>query len=498
MRNILKKVVASFLSVAVLSTMGLTAFAADTIEMPDTMEIAAPIAEQTISDATLQQGYPEISMPDETSFVTAGIDAQTVSQDVSVMAENQAPVADLRVTVLNPDSMVNGNFTTETQIAWLWSYNGENFTYDPDGDAITNMSIGGISNSDLVGTLTGNIGFVTQFQTAAQYQLTFQVQDARGAWSNVAKYTFAIEPADGNTRPVCQIGITSNNLVPGQLMMISWADSYDNDAGDTLTSVGSKIIADDGTVTTLNDHLVQNDGSACVIKFEETGTYEIWIRVCDSHNAWSNWFVFTVTVEDVDADITVSGQYEGATSRGYWVDNFYAKSIDSGAISQEDAIKLAEMCGSHNYPSALPDKMLFDSSMAVSGRITTESGTPIANTSVKIEMPLGGRTFSKTVYTDSNGNFSYDPTSGQFWVDAGFYGDESNINFLLVGDITGTHTQYIYFSTDLGTSFFYPTTIRVSVGGHVVHSESVTCEIGYSQYPMIGNSICINGQWGGM
>ena len=225
------------------------------------MEIAAPIAEQTISDATLQQGYPEISMPDETSFVTAGIDAQTVSQDVSVMAENQAPVADLRVTVLNPDSMVNGNFTTETQIAWLWSYNGENFTYDPDGDAITNMSIGGISNSDLVGTLTGNIGFVTQFQTAAQYQLTFQVQDARGAWSNVAKYTFAIEPADGNTRPVCQIGITSNNLVPGQLMMISWADSYDNDAGDTLTSVGSKIIADDGTVTTLNDHLVQNDGT---------------------------------------------------------------------------------------------------------------------------------------------------------------------------------------------------------------------------------------------
>ena len=225
------------------------------------MEIAAPIAEQTISNATLQQGYPEISMPDETSFVTAGIDAQTVSQDVSVMAENQAPVADLRVTVLNPDSMVNGNFTTETQIAWLWSYNGENFTYDPDGDAITNMSIGGISNSDLVGTLTGNIGFVTQFQTAAQYQLTFQVQDARGAWSNVAKYTFAIEPADGNTRPVCQIGITSNNLVPGQLMMISWADSYDNDAGDTLTSVGSKIIADDGTVTTLNDHLVQNDGT---------------------------------------------------------------------------------------------------------------------------------------------------------------------------------------------------------------------------------------------
>lgn len=492
---------ASFLSVVLLSTMGLTAFAADTIEASNSLEIAAPMAESTISDAMLQHDYPEIFMPDETKFITAGIDAQTVSKSVSVRAANQAPVADLRVTVLNPDSMVNGNFTTETQIAWLWSYNGEDFTYDPDGDAITNRSIGGISNSDLVGTLTGNIGFVTQFQTAAQYQLTFQVQDEKGAWSNVAKYTFSIEPADGNTRPVCQIGTTSNTLLPGQLMMISWADSYDSDAGDALTSVGSKIIAADGTITSLNDYLVQNDGSSCVIKFEKIGTYEIWIRICDSHNAWSDWVVFTVRVENIstNTDISVSGQYEGATSRGYWVDNFKAKSIDDGALCQEDAIHLAEMCGSHSYPSELPDKMLFDSNMAVSGRIITASGVPVANTSVDITMPLSATTFSATVRTDSNGNFSYDPTAAQFWLDTKMYTDPNKIDYLLVGDLTGKSTKYIYFSTDLGTSFFYPTTISVSVGGNVIYSESVTCEVGYSKkIPMIGNSICVNGQWGAL
>lgn len=172
--------------------------------------------------------------------------------------------------------------------------------------------------------------------------------------------------------------------------------------------------------------------------------------------------------------------------------------IDSGAICKEDAIKLAEMCGSHSYPSALPDKMLFDSSIGVSGRVTTASGAPVANTAVNITMPLTATTFSATVYTDSNGNFSYDPTSGQFWVDTKMYTNPDKINFLSVGDWSRDKTQYIYFSTDLGTSFFYPTTISVSVGGHVVCSERVTCEVGYSKNPIIGNSICIDGQWGGI
>ena len=142
--------------------------------------------------------------------------------------------------------------------------------------------------------------------------------------------------------------------------------------------------------------------------------------------------------------------------------------------------------------------MLFDNSIEVSGRVTTASGAPVANTGVNIKMPLSFSTFYATVYTDSNGYFSYEPTATQFWLDTNMYQDPDQIDFLSVGDRLGDKTQYIYFSTDLGTSFFYPTTISVFVKDQFVHSERVTCEVGYSKEPRIGNSIYHNGQWGGL
>jgi len=119
--------------------------------------------------------------------------------------QNNPPIADLKYVILNPDSLINGNVTTKTQIGWLWSYNGQNFTYDPDGDAIVKKNIGGISNDSIIGTFKDGSGFVTQFTIAAQYIMTFQVEDARGALSNMFSIAISVEPADGNTRPVCNI-----------------------------------------------------------------------------------------------------------------------------------------------------------------------------------------------------------------------------------------------------------------------------------------------------
>ena len=462
----LRKMVALILCAAVLSTIGLTAFAANPAEVSGTLEVVESIAEQPINGAMLERDYPEIPIPDE---------VQSISQDIALLDDNQPPVAELRATVLNPDSMIDGNFTTETQIAWLWSYDGENFTYDPDGDAITNMSIGGISQNDILGTLVGDIGFVTQFQTAAQYHLTFQVQDSRGAWSNVAKYVFSIEPADGNTRPVCRIGFSSDTLYVNQVMLLSWEYSYDSDSEDSLTSLQGMVVADDGTSSDLSNYIVQSDNTTCAIRFSKAGSYEIWIRICDSHNAWSNWVILTVTVEDVNYNVSVIGDEEDIPSRGYWVDNYRAQSIDQGVKSNAEAVQLAEICGSHIYPSALPRKMLFDSSIKVTGRY--------------------GKRLDQTVFTDNNGYFTYCPTASRFWVDIGLYSSESQINFMQVGDFYGKNTQYTYFSNELGTSFFFPTTISVYVDGHVIHSEDVACEVGYSSDPIIGNSICENGEW---
>lgn len=94
-----------------------------------------------------------------------------VSEAVDVampLSDNHPPIAGLKYLILNSDSLLDGQITTQTQIAWLWSYNGEDFSYDPDGDEISH-NLDGISSSDIVGFLSGDIGFVTQFSTPAQY-----------------------------------------------------------------------------------------------------------------------------------------------------------------------------------------------------------------------------------------------------------------------------------------------------------------------------------------
>lgn len=147
---------------------------------------------------------------------------------------NNPPVAALKYVIMNPESLVNGNITTNTQIAWLWSYNGENYTYDPDGDAITNRNLGGINQSDIVGMLNGNIGFVTKFSVPAEYVMTYQVTDEKGANSNIYSIHIAVEPTDGNTRPVCSVSYT-NAVQALSPVTINWKNSSDSDEGDSIT-----------------------------------------------------------------------------------------------------------------------------------------------------------------------------------------------------------------------------------------------------------------------
>lgn len=498
MQKLGKKIISLLLCMTMLASVGVTASAAD---LEGTVDIITGNS-QTITQDMLKQNYPEIAVPDKLLLASENISEDSVDNDVAVMAENQPPVAELRTSILNPESMVNGKFTTETQIAWLWSYNGQNFTYDPDGDAITDIKIGGIANADILGTLQGNIGFVTQCKTAGQYQLSFQVQDARGALSNIAKYGFTIEPSDGNTRPICRVGHSSNTLTPNQLMLFSWSNSYDNDPGDKLTSVSCYLLKD-GVLINPDGYIKSNDNESMLFSSPTTGTYEIWVRVCDSHNAWSDWAIIPVTVEELSvSNITVEGAIAPYAPENYWVDNFKAKEVDDGQISEEGVMVLCRDFGSHEYPSDLPQKVILSNTFSVSGRLTTKSGAPLANASVDIDMPLNRTTndrigFHATVNTDANGNFTYAPHGRNYWTELGFYRNPSDVDTAWAGDTSGKHTRYIHFSTALGTNFFYPTTLTVSVNGSTVHSEDVACEIGYSRNPMIGNSIRLNGHWGG-
>lgn len=105
-------------------------------------------------------------------------------------------MAGLEYYVLNPESLKNGQITTDTQIAWLWSYNGKNYSYDPDGDPITGYYFAGIPKGYVLGMLKDNsgtpFGFVTQCSDARHYDLQFQVADGKGAFSNVVVYSFDV------------------------------------------------------------------------------------------------------------------------------------------------------------------------------------------------------------------------------------------------------------------------------------------------------------------
>ncbi len=62
-----------------------------------------------------------------------GIEVSEAVGVVTPLSDNHPPIAGLKYLILNSDSLLNGEITTQTQIAWLWSYNGEDFSYDPDG-----------------------------------------------------------------------------------------------------------------------------------------------------------------------------------------------------------------------------------------------------------------------------------------------------------------------------------------------------------------------------
>lgn len=229
------------------------------------------------------------------------------------LSDNRPPIAGLKYLILNSDSLLNGQITTQTQIAWLWSYNGEDFSYDPDGDEISH-SLDGISSSDIVGFLNGNIGFVTQFSTPAQYIMSYQVEDEHGAKSNVVTYTVNVESPDGRTRPSCVLGATTLTPHANEVMAIQYGTT-DTD-GDPTVNVRGTVVDPTGVQHPFTDYVVDIGGTlqytttVAYLRFPAEGDYNFSISVQDKYGAWSNWGRFVVQVasgELVFSNVTITG-----------------------------------------------------------------------------------------------------------------------------------------------------------------------------------------------
>lgn len=149
-------------------------------------QIEAEISLNTITEGIVRQ-ITERSNKSKSVFSTnANIKNQTTTESVT---ENTAPIAGLEYAIINPETLRDGQITTKTQIAWLWSYDGQNFTYDPGGDSL-NWDISGVPKGYIIGEY--NDGFVTQISCDGQYTMSFYVADEHGALSNVVTYNLNI------------------------------------------------------------------------------------------------------------------------------------------------------------------------------------------------------------------------------------------------------------------------------------------------------------------
>lgn len=431
-----------------------------------------------------------------------------VSEAVDVampLSDNQPPIAGLKYLILNSDSLLDGLITTQTQIAWLWSYNGEDFSYDPDGDEISH-NLDGISSSDIVGFLSGDIGFVTQFSTPAQYIMSYQVEDEYGAKSNVVTYTINVESPDGRARPSCVLGATTLTPHANEVMAIQYGTT-DVD-GDPTVNVRGTVIDPAGVQHPFTDYVVdingnlQLDASVAYLRFPAEGDYNFSISVQDKYGAWSNWGRFIVQVASgrlVFSNVTITGDTGLApvdpipsTSACRWMDYGMTLALAKGESLTPDEIWLFST--SFTPPNGLSGHYL-GHYFIISGYLKYADGTPKANTTVDIEIPLTNTlyyslpnsTFRATAVTNSNGYFSYkcgsiteyfnklgyssvSLTSGiGTFSNSAFVGSLNSMAFIVDTDLyLSTSAGGSYSCPVMGTVGYWP---QAMMGGHYIYME---------------------------
>ncbi|BCJ94209.1 hypothetical protein acsn021_17780 [Anaerocolumna cellulosilytica] len=142
-----------------------------------------------------------------------------------------APVAGLQPIVLNEDSLKNGQITTDTQLAWLWSFS------DEDGDTLLNRYLGGFPSAYYLGNLNNNIGFVTQFSNPGHYTVLYQVMDTSGELSAVVGYEFEVVPVENYQ--VFENSFTALNEIQDYNVEIDFSEM--NTAAICLVNTGKSL-----------------------------------------------------------------------------------------------------------------------------------------------------------------------------------------------------------------------------------------------------------------
>ncbi len=106
----------------------------------------------------------------------------SITSDMGI--ERTAPTAGLVPWILNEESLVDGQITTDTIIVFFYD------DADEDGDTIVNRYVDGSAVNFILGEVDG--GFAMQITVAGSYQLLYQVEDSAGEFSRAIGYTIDV------------------------------------------------------------------------------------------------------------------------------------------------------------------------------------------------------------------------------------------------------------------------------------------------------------------
>lgn len=222
---------------------------------------------------------------------------------VMPMTDNQPPVAAPKILLINPETVLNGKYTTATQFLLATRWNNQDLCYDPEGDSIQIIFNNPFPSGYIsyYKTTDGSVeGYLIHIFNEGNYSFVFAFADSVGGASDIFSITFDII-----RRGQCEIisgELSSLNDVSQYQITVDYSIADEYALAAIKTGIGGfsiDIFNPDGTKYgrscytsavgyPISTHVLQND----VIKLSKpdgvTGTYTYTLKLSTDSNKFKD------------------------------------------------------------------------------------------------------------------------------------------------------------------------------------------------------------------
>lgn len=242
---------------------------------------------QSASEEDVMRSTAELSEGKDI-IVCENVDELTPLTNIQMtgMETRTIPEVSLNPVALNVDSLKDGWITTETQIAWLWSFS------DADGDTLLNRYLGGFPGAYYLGDLNNDLGFVTQFDTPGHYTVLYQAMDSAGEISRVVGYEFDVVPVEDYQ--VIEASFSAENEIQTYTVDVDFTDM--NTAAFCLVRTGKS----DASMT-----ITDSEGTQLAVRGTSSTNSRRWYFV-DKPSSDTTIATYTISVKSISYDASSS------------------------------------------------------------------------------------------------------------------------------------------------------------------------------------------------